>query len=94
MVAENKRLNAARENLQAQKTELETQIKASQEATVSLPNLERTVELLRRQIKSLDFETKREFVDSLGIKVWLDGGSVEITGVIPVMDDGIVTTQS
>jgi site-specific DNA recombinase len=94
VVAENKRLNAARENLQAQKTELETQIKASQEATVSLPNLERTVELLRRQIKSLDFETKREFVDSLGIKVWLDGGSVEITGVIPVMDDGIVTTQS
>ncbi len=92
IISENKKINSKRENLQAQITELETQIKASQEATVSLPNLERTVELLRRQIKSLDFETKREFIDSLGIKVWLDGHNVEITGLIPVMDDAIATT--
>jgi site-specific DNA recombinase len=94
VVAENKRLNAARENLKAQKVELETRIEASQEATVSLPNLERFVDLMRQKLSTLDYETKRMALDMLGIKVWLDGGSVEITGFIPVMDDGIVTTQS
>jgi site-specific DNA recombinase len=94
VVAENKRLNAARENLKAQKAELETQIKASQDAVVNVPKLERFVDLMRQKLTTLDYETKRMALDMLGIKVWLDGGSVEITGVIPVMDDGIVTTQS
>ena len=46
------------------------------------------------ELTKLDFETKRLVLDMLNIKVWLDGHSVEITGVIPVMDDVIVTTQS
>lgn len=91
VLAENKKINNKRETLKASKAELEVQIKASQEATGSLPKLEHTVELLRQQLKTLDFEIKREFIDSLGIKVLLDGESVEITGVIPVEDDVIAT---
>jgi len=94
VLAENKKINAKRESLKAQKAELETKIKASQEAAISLPKLERFVELLRQKLATLDFETKRMALDMLNIKVWLDGDSVEITGVIPVMDDVIVTTQS
>ena len=33
-------------------------------------------------------------IDMLGIKVWLDGYNVEITGVLPITDDVIVTTQT
>ena len=94
VLAENKKINAKRESLKAQKAELETKIKASQEAAISLPKLERFVELLRQKLATLDFETKRLALDMLNIKVWLDGNSVEITGVIPIMDDDIVTTQS
>jgi len=40
----------------------------------------------------LDFESKRQVLDMLGITVWLDGENVEITGVIPITDDVIENT--
>jgi site-specific DNA recombinase len=94
VVAENKRINQKRSTLHAQKAELETQVKASHEAVLSLPKLERFVELMREKLSALDFETKRMALDMLGIKVWLDGYNVEITGTIPILESDIVTTQS
>jgi len=93
VIAENKKQNARRERLKAQRAELETQIKASQEARISLPKLEHFVELIHQKLTTLDFETKRQVLDMLGIKVWLDGDNVEITGVLPTEEDAIVTTQ-
>ncbi len=92
--AENRRLNKARETLTSQKAELETQIKASQDAVISIPKLESFIERMQSRIAALDFEGKRQVLDMLGITVWLDGHSVEITGVLPVADDVIVHTQS
>jgi site-specific DNA recombinase len=94
VIAENKKINGKRETLKAQKAELETQIKASQEAAISLPKVKRFVELIQDKISTLDFESKRQTLDMLGIKVWLDGESVEITGVLPTEDSVIATTPS
>ncbi len=94
VVAENKKLNAKRDSLRTQKTELEAQIKVSEEAVISLPKLEQFVQLIREKISVLDFEAKRMALDMLNIKVWLDGQDVEITGTIPVSDGVIVTTSS
>jgi len=94
VVSENKRINQKRATLQAQKAELETQIKASQEAVISLPKLERFVELMQDKLSKLDFESKRQALDMLGITVWLDGQTVEITGFIDAEDDVIVNTLS
>jgi len=94
IITENKKINGKRESLKAQKAELETKINASQEAAISLPKLEHFIELLRQKLTMLDFDAKRMALDMLNIKVWLDGNNVELTGVIPVMDDAIVTTQS
>ncbi|MBA7474085.1 hypothetical protein ES707_09433 [subsurface metagenome] len=93
IISENKKINSKKTGLEAQKAELETQIKASQDATISLPKLEHFVELLRQKLTMLDFETKRLALDMLNIRVLLDGHNVEITGTIPIMDDVIVTTQ-
>jgi len=49
---------------------------------------------MQGRISGLDFEGKRQVLDMLDIKVWLDGESVEVTGVLPVTDDVIVHTQS
>ena len=73
---------------------METQIKASQEAEINLPKLEHFVELMRQKLTTLNFEAKRLALEMLGIKVWLDGQNVEITGTLPVPDDAIVTMQS
>jgi len=91
--AENKRLNKARETLQAHKGELEGQIKASQTAIINIPKLEHTIELLRQRLKAPDFNTKRDFIESMGIKVWLDGENVDITGVID-MNLGVIVPMS
>ena len=94
VVTENKRINLNRATLQAQKAELETQIKASQEAVISVPKLESFIERMQSRIAALDFQSKRQVLDMLNITVWLDGETVEITGVLPVADDVIVPTQS
>jgi uncharacterized protein YacL (UPF0231 family) len=94
VIAENKKINGKRKTLKAQKAELETQIKASQEAAISLPKVKRFVELIQDKISTLDFESKRQTLDMLGIKVWLDGESVEITGVLPTEDSVIATIPS
>jgi site-specific DNA recombinase len=90
---ENKKLNAGRESLKAQKTELEQKIKASQEAAIMLPKLEQYVELVRERLSNPDFETKRMAIEALDIKVWIDGYNVEVSGVIPISDYAIVTPQ-
>ena len=89
--AENRRLNKAKETLKAQKTELEAQLKASQEAVINVPNLERFIEDIQKRLPELDFEGKRLAFDMLDITVWLDNDNIEITGTI---DTGIVLTPS
>ena len=92
--AENTRLNKAKETLGTQKTELETQIKASQDAVINVPNLERYIKELQDKLPSLDFEGKRLALDMLGITIYLDGETFEIKGVISPEDSGIVFKSS
>ncbi|MFC1969430.1 recombinase family protein [Chloroflexota bacterium] len=80
--AENKRLNKAKETLTAQRSELENQLKAGQEAVINVPNLESLIERIQAGITTLDFEGKRQVLDMLGITIYLDGENVEISGVI------------
>jgi len=75
--------------LKAQKTELEAQLKASRDAVINVPNLERFIEDIHKRLPELDYEGKRLALDMLNITVWLDGENVEITGTI---DTGIVLT--
>ena len=89
--AENTRLNKARENLKAEKTELETKIKASNEAVINLPKLEHFVKLMQHKISTLDYEGKRQVLDMLDTTVWLDVETIDITGIID--PEGVVTVD-
>ncbi|MFC1945043.1 recombinase family protein, partial [Chloroflexota bacterium] len=79
VIAENKKINGKRDALKLRKRELESQLEACLEAANNLPKLHHLVELIREQLKNLDFDTRRRVLDSLGIKVWLDGQHVEVT---------------
>ncbi|MBI4286633.1 MAG: recombinase family protein, partial [Chloroflexi bacterium] len=92
--AENRRLNKAKETLTAEKAGLEAKIKASQDAVISLPQLESFIEAMRSGMAGLDFEAKRQALDILGITVWLDGETVAVTGVIELEQGVLVPTQS
>ncbi len=91
---ENKRLNKARETLKADKAELEMQVKASREAVVSVPSLETFIGRIQDRISVLDYEGKRQVLDILGITIWLDGETVDITGVIDPEDVVTVDMRS
>ncbi len=92
--AENTRLNKAKETLKAQKTELEARLKASQNAVINVPNLERFVKEMQNKLPLLDFEGKRLALDMLGITIYLDGENVEIAGVLSPEDSSIVLKSS
>lgn len=68
--------------MKERKVELETQLKASQDAVINVPNLERFVKDIQDKLPNLDYEGKRLALDMLGITVWLDGKNIEITGMI------------
>ena len=79
--------------MKARKAELETQLKASQDAVINVPNLERFIEDIQKRLPELDYEGKRLALDMLGITVWIDGEAVEATGTIDP-EGVIVTTQA
>ncbi len=56
--------------------------------------IERFIHDMQKQLPNLDFEGKRLAMDMLDITVYLDGESVEITGVISPEDSSIVFTSS
>jgi site-specific DNA recombinase len=91
--AENRRLNKAKETLKSQKTELEARLKASKQAVINLPNLERFIEDIQKRLPELDFEGKCLALDMLGITVYLDGENVEVTGVIELKDKALRCTS-
>jgi hypothetical protein len=37
---------------------------------------------MQQQIKDQDFAMKQDFMESMGITVWIDGENVNITGVL------------
>lgn len=91
IIAENKKINSKRETIKAQKAELEARIKASLDAAVNVPNLERFIENMQKQLPDLDYEGKRQALAMLNIKVWLSE-NVEITGVLDPEDSGYIAT--
>ena len=72
--------------MKTRKTEFETQLRASQDAIISIPKLESFIDRMQSRISELDFEGKRQVLDMLGITVWLNGEAVEVTGTIDPED--------
>ena len=59
-----------------------------------MPNLERFIEDMQKRLPELDFEGKRLALDMLGITVWIDGESVEVTGTIDPESVNVRTPSS
>ena len=64
-------------------------MKASQDATINVPNLERFIADMQNKLPNLDYEGKRLALDILNITVWIDGEKVNITGAV---DPEVVVT--
>jgi hypothetical protein len=48
-------------------------------------------ELVRRNLKGLSAEDKRQAMDALQVKVWVDGNAIEVEGSVPLPDVSIAS---
>ena len=85
------RLNKSKETLTERIAELKALVKAGKEAAVNIPKLESYIERIQDRISALDYDGKRLVLDMLGITIWLDGDTAEITGTIA--PESIVTVS-
>jgi hypothetical protein len=71
--------------------ELETQIQKAKELELNAGSIRELCQRMSKAIENCTFEDKRMALESLAIKVWIDGELVEIEGVLPVCDVGILS---
>jgi len=90
----NKRINETRCELIETRTKLEEQVEITQKQQVNIDKIEYFCDLVKSNIKLLTYENKRLALEALDIKVWIDGKSIEITGVIPVLKRAITSMPS
>ena len=91
---ENEKVNTSRNELAKRKAELETRIQLAKQAEADIGNIKRACEIVKGNLKELNFETRRKALEALDIKVWIDGGRVTIEGTIPVAYGAVASIPS
>jgi len=92
VIGENEKINKSREQLKEQRTELEGKIKSARESRIELNEIEKFCELAKSNLPNFTYEDKRLSLDALQIKVWIDGDTVLVKGVIPIGEGDTVST--
>ena len=85
VVAENKRINEQRDVLKQRRIELETKIEQARQFDVNFESIEQFCEQWRQNLGEFTFEDKRQALEMLQLKVWVDGDDEPIMeGAIPI----------
>lgn len=71
-------------SLEQESNQLQQRIKAGRELQLDPEDVRRACDLIRGNLKDLDFESKRLALDALDVTVWLDDCNLAIDGAIPV----------
>ena len=87
VIKENQKINGDRAEYLRRKTELETKIVQSQQATVDLNNIKMVCDIVSKNLGNLTYEDKRLAIKALDIKVWIKHDELTMEGSIPVPDD-------
>jgi len=84
VIAENKKINANRNELTKQKVELETRIQAAKQAEADMEGIKQACDIVRDNLLDLTFEKKRMALEALNVRVRIDNDKVNIEGTIPM----------
>jgi len=85
--ADNKRINESRTILMQRKADLENKVVSAARAADNMVGIEKFCELARRNIDTLTDEDKKLAAQMLDAKVYVYPDSVNIDGIIPILDD-------
>jgi len=91
VIADNNRINTTRGRLKVRETELTNLIEQNKQAREDITGVKNTLELIKSNTKNPTFEVKRQALEWLRIKVWVDGTQLSISGVV---NPGLVGSNS
>ena len=72
------------EALQEGESRLQQEIAANAQFSPDPQDIKDACELVRRNLKGLSLDDKRQAMEALQLKVWIDGNAVEVEGAIPL----------
>lgn len=72
------------EALQRERLRLQQETEAHTQFKPDPQDIQKACDLVRRKLKGLSLEDKRQAMEALQVKVWIDGSSVEVEGAIPI----------
>ena len=80
--------------LEEEASQLERRIEEREQSHISINGIKQACELIKTNLGGLGFEEKRLALEALQIKVWIDGESITIEGVIPIPKGQIAAMPS
>lgn len=80
--------------LEEEASQLERRIEEREQSHISIKGIKQACELIKTNLGGLGFEEKRLALEALQIKVWIDGESITIEGVIPIPKGQIAAMPS
>jgi len=86
LLKEDAKLKKEQAKLNETIAELSTRIERTKQAEWNVEKIQEVCRAIGKAIDNCSFEDKRLALEGLAIKVWIDGSSVEIEGIIPVSD--------
>ena len=79
------------ETLQREESRLQQEIEANAQFTPDPQDIRKACETVHRNLKGLSLEDKRQAMEALQVKVWIDASTVAIEGTIPMPEVSIAS---
>lgn len=88
--SECKRISLERARIERENKDLDRGIAEAKELVFDSEQIDQVCNLVTRNLANLTFEEKRLALEALNVKVWIDGHSVAVQGMIPIPEVDIV----
>ena len=85
-----KRIGSERARIERENKDLDTRIAEAKELVFDSEQIDQVCNLVTTNLVNLTFEEKRLALEALNVKVWIDGHSVAVQGMIPIPEGDIV----
>ncbi len=77
-------MSAIEENNERQ-LDLENRIELAKQADVNIEGIKQACEMVRSNLSTLSFEDKRETLETLNVRVWVDKDYLSLEGTLPIV---------
>lgn len=87
IVKENDKINRERANLQRELTETEKKLEQAGESHIDFEKVEEFCKIASQKLADFGYAEKKLALETLNIKVWIDGNTTRLDGVLPVSSE-------